>query len=141
MDSDQQLKQLLSPDLPSLGAYYRDMATFQGAGVLVVNYYPSGEVAQMSASFLKPSLIPRLARQMGLPTLQVEFSRHNSQTQMVVAIVASQTKGVVVVELHSGEPQTPEPKTAQAQTVVLQKLYKDKSSSSIPARYAAIPKI
>ena len=49
MDSDQQLKQLLSPDLSSLGTYYRDMSTFQGAGVLVVNYYPSGEVAQMSA--------------------------------------------------------------------------------------------
>ena len=65
MDSDQQLKQLLNEDLPSLGAYYRDMSTVEGAGVLVVNYYPSGEAAQMSAKFLKPSQIPRLARQMG----------------------------------------------------------------------------
>ncbi len=94
MDSDQQLKQLLSPDLPSLGAYYRDMSTFQGAGVLVVNYYPSGEVAQMSAKFLKPNQIPRLARQMGLPTLQVEFERHNQQEQMVAAVITIETKGV-----------------------------------------------
>lgn len=94
MDSDQQLKQLLSPDLPSLSAYYPDMSTLEGAGVLFVNYYPSGEVAQMSAKFLKPNQIKRLARQMGLPTLQVEFERHNQQEQMVVAVITVETKGV-----------------------------------------------
>ncbi len=106
MDFSQQLKQLLSPDLPSLGAYYQDLATYQGAGVLVVNYYPSGEVAQMSAKFLKPSSIPRLARQMGLPTLQIEFDRHNQQSQMVAAVITVETKGVVTVELPSIEAQT-----------------------------------
>ena len=58
MDSEQQLKQLLNEDLLSLGAYYQDMSTLEGAGVLVVNYYPSGEVAQMSAKYLKPNQIP-----------------------------------------------------------------------------------
>lgn len=57
MDASGQLKQLLSEDLPSLGAYYRDISGEEGSGVLVVNYYPSGEIAQMSASFLKPSQI------------------------------------------------------------------------------------
>ncbi len=101
MDSSQQLKQLLNEDLPSLGAYYREMSALQGSGVLVVNYYPSGEVAQMSAGYLKPNQIPRLARQMGLPTLQVEFERHSQQDQMVVALVTAETKGVVTVELPS----------------------------------------
>lgn len=91
MDSSGQLKQLLSLDLPSLGAYYRKISDEQGSGVLAVNYYPSGEVAQMSASFLKPSQIPRYARQMGLPTLELEFSQHNPQYQMVVALVTAQT--------------------------------------------------
>lgn len=93
MDSDQQLKQLLNEDLPSLGAYYQDMTTLEGAGVLFVNYYPSGEVAQMSANFLKPNQIPRLARQLGLPTLQVEFERHNQQDQMVIALVTAENLG------------------------------------------------
>ena len=77
MDSSFQLKQLLSEDLSSLSAYYRDISGEQGSGVLVVNYYPSGEVAQMSASFLKPSQIKRYARQMGLPTLELDFEQHN----------------------------------------------------------------
>ncbi len=94
MDSDQQLKQLLSKDLPSLGAYYREMATEQGSEVLVVNYYPNGEVAQMSAKYLKPSSIPRLAKQIGLPTLQVEFERHNQQSQIVAAVITVETQGV-----------------------------------------------
>ena len=93
MDSSFQLKRLLSFDLPSLSAYYRDISGEQGSGVLVVNYYPIGEVAQMSASFLKPRQIPQYARQMGLPTLQIEFSQHNQQNQMVVALVIVQTKG------------------------------------------------
>ena len=59
--------------------------------MLVVNYYPSGEVAQMSASFLKPSQIPQYARQMGLPTLELEFEQHDPQNQMVVALVTAQT--------------------------------------------------
>ena len=45
-------------DLPSRGAYYREMCAEQGSGVLVVNYFPSGEVAQMSAKYLKPNQIP-----------------------------------------------------------------------------------
>ncbi len=69
MDESQQLKQLISAELPSLSKYYQQMADSQGAGVLVVNYYPTGEVAQMEARFLKSSQIPRLSRQMGLPNL------------------------------------------------------------------------
>lgn len=72
MDSSGQLKQLLSEDLPSLSNYYREISALQGAGVLIVNYYPSCVSAQMSASFLKASSIARLARQMGLATLEVE---------------------------------------------------------------------
>lgn len=106
MDSSEQLKQLLDLDLSSLSAYYREMAAFQGAGVLVVNYYPSGEAAQMSANFLKPSQIGRLARQMGLPTLQLEFEQHNQHNQMVVALISPETKGVVTVELPELEVQT-----------------------------------
>ncbi len=79
MDQAQQLEQLLSDDLASLIAYYREMAAEQGAGVLSVNYYPSGGSAQMEAKFLKASSIAKLARQMGLATLQLKFSRHNPQ--------------------------------------------------------------
>ncbi|MBE9020542.1 hypothetical protein IQ272_31320, partial [Chroococcidiopsidales cyanobacterium LEGE 13417] len=100
MDESQQLKQLVSIDLPSLCKYYRDMTTSQGAGVLVVNYYPTGEIAQMEARFLKSSQIPRLARQMGLPSLQTEFVRHDREKEMVVAIVTAETKGAIAVELQ-----------------------------------------
>ncbi|PSB65891.1 hypothetical protein DSM107010_39890 [Chroococcidiopsis cubana SAG 39.79] len=60
MDDSQQLKQLISADLASLGKYYRETANSQGAGVLVINYYPTGSVAQMEARFLKSSQIPRI---------------------------------------------------------------------------------
>jgi hypothetical protein len=113
---EQPLRQLLKDDLPSLRTYYQEMATEQGSGVLVVNYYPSGEIAQMEAKFLKSSQIPRLARQMGLPTLQVEFEKHNPQNQMVVALVTAETKGVVTVEMRSPEPEKPEPQSRQSQT-------------------------
>ncbi len=82
MDESEQLRQLVSEDLRTLSTYYRGMSAEQGAGVLLVNYYPSGGLAQMEAKFLKASLIPKLARQMGLATLQIEFSRHNPQTQI-----------------------------------------------------------
>ncbi len=115
MDSSQRLKQLLNEDLASLGAYYREICALQGSGVLVVNYYPGGEVAQMSAKYLKPNQIGRLARQMGLPTLQVEFERHNQQDQMVVALVTAETKGVVTVELPPLELQTAPVNTSETQ--------------------------
>lgn len=115
MDSSFQLKQLLSEDLPSLSAYYQDISALQGAGVLLVNYFPTGVVAQMSASFLKPSQIKRYARQMGLPTLQIEFEQHNPQNQMVVALVTAQTKGVVTVELHEVEIQAAKASTPESQ--------------------------
>ena len=108
---EQPLRQLLQDDLPSLRTYYQEMAAEQGSGVLVVNYYPSGDIAQMEAKFLKSSQIPRLARQMGLPTLQVEFEKHNPQNQMVVAIVTAETKGVVTVDLRSPEPKSRQPQT------------------------------
>jgi hypothetical protein len=119
MDESQQLKQLISADLPSLGKYYREMVESQGAGVLVVNYYPTGEVAQMEARFLKSNQIPRLSRQMGLPNLETEFEQHDRQKEMVVAIVTAQTKGVVTVEIefHTSEtslPETPALNTASA---------------------------
>ena len=79
---------------PAWVHYYREMATEQGSGVLVVNYYPNGEVAQMSAKYLKPNQIARLARQMGLPTRQAEFERHNQHSQMVVAAITAEMKGV-----------------------------------------------
>ena len=34
MDSSQKLKQLLSEDLPSLGAYYPEISALEGSGVL-----------------------------------------------------------------------------------------------------------
>lgn len=121
MEQAQQLEQLLGDDLPSLSAYYGEMAAEQGAGVLSVNYYPSGGSAQMEAKFLKASSIPKLARQMGLATLQVEFSRHNPHTQMVVALITAETKGVITVELASQQAQTPvaalpQPQTSEIQT-------------------------
>lgn len=118
IDSSGQLKHLLNEDLPSLSNYYREMSADGGAGVLVVNYYPCGESAQMSAKFLKPNQIGRLARQMGLPTLELEFEQHNRQNQMVVALVTAQTKGVVRVELHEVEIQAApaSPPESQGQT-------------------------
>ncbi|MDV2994449.1 MAG: hypothetical protein N4J56_004103 [Chroococcidiopsis sp. SAG 2025] len=107
MDSSQQLKQLVSADIPSLSKYYREMAAQQGAGVLVVNYYPTGEVAQMEARFLTSSQIQRIARQMGLPTLQAEFEQHDQKNQMVIALVTAQTKGVVTVEVEAIASETP----------------------------------
>lgn len=115
MDSDQKLKQLLSLDLPSLGTYYREMSALEGYGVLVVNYYPSGEAAQMSAKYLKPNQIGRLARQMGLSTLQLEFSQHNQHSQMVVAVITAETKGVVTVELPSLDVETTPANTPETQ--------------------------
>ena len=117
MDSQPQLQQLVNEDRRSLSNYYREMSKEQGPGVLSVNYYPSGEIAQMSAKYLKASQISRLARQLGLVNLQSEFEQHNQQTQMVVAVVTAETKGVVTVELDSGAastsvPETPEPSTA-----------------------------
>jgi hypothetical protein len=107
MDESQQLKQLVSADLPSLGKYYREMATEQEAGVLVVNYYPTGEVAQMETRFLKSSQIPRISRQMGLPTLQSEFEQHDREQEMVLAVVTVQIKGVVTVEVKLPASETP----------------------------------
>lgn len=129
---EQPLRQLLKDDLPSLRTYYQEMATEQGSGVLVVNYYPSGEIAQMEAKFLKSSQIPRLARQMGLPSLQVEFEKHNPQNQMVVALVTAETKGVVTVDLRSPEPEKPEPQSRQPQT-------KRKSSTATTSKSRAKP--
>ena len=90
MDERQQRWRLLNDDLHSLSNYYREMSVLEGFGVLVVNYYPGGEVSQMSAKYLKSNQIPRLARQMGLPTLQLEFERYNQQEQMVVALVTAE---------------------------------------------------
>ena len=100
MDESQQLNQLVSADLPSLSKYYQEMATQQGAGVLVVNYYPTGEVAQMEARFLKSSQIPRLSRQIGLLSLQTLFEQHDRSSEMVLAIVTAETKGAFAVELQ-----------------------------------------
>jgi len=111
MDESQQLKQLISADLSRLSKYYREMAAEQEAGVLVVNYYPTGEVAQMEARFLRSSQIPRLSRQMGLPSLQTEFEQHDREKEMTLAIVTAETKGAIAVELQLhgivSEPQTP----------------------------------
>ena len=117
MNSQPQLQQLVNEDRRSLSNYYREMSKEQGPGVLSVNYYPSGEIAQMSAKYLKASQISRLARQLGLVNLQSEFEQHNQQTQMVVAVITAETKGVVTVELDSGAasssvPETPEPLAA-----------------------------
>ncbi len=49
MDEPQQLQQLLNDDRSSLSQYYREMSAEQGAGVLVVNYYPSSEIAGCNA--------------------------------------------------------------------------------------------
>ncbi|MDV2996951.1 MAG: hypothetical protein N4J56_006656 [Chroococcidiopsis sp. SAG 2025] len=119
MDELQQLKQLVSADIPSLSKYYRGMAEAQGAGVLVVNYYTVGEVAQMEARFLTLSQIPRLSRQMGLPNLQAEFEQHDRSSEMVVALVTAETKGAIALELQfptqGDEPEIP-PTRARADT-------------------------
>ncbi|PSM49330.1 hypothetical protein C7Y66_09985 [Chroococcidiopsis sp. CCALA 051] len=109
MDESQQLKQLISADLLGLGKYYRGMADSQGAGVLVVNYYPIREVAQMEARFLKSSQIPRLSRQMGLPELQTLFEQHDREKEMVLAIVTAETKGAIAVELQLPTSEVSEP--------------------------------
>lgn len=122
MDSQQQLQQLqqlVDSDLRSLSNYYQEMSREQGPGVLSVNYYPSGEIAQMSAKYLKSSQISRLARQLGLINLQSEFEQHNQQTQMVVAVVTAETKGVVTVELDSSAVPTSVPETPELSTAAM----------------------
>jgi hypothetical protein len=128
MDESQQLKQLVSADIPSLGKYYREMVQEQGAGVLVINYYPNGSVAQMEARFLRSSQIPRLSRQMGLPSLETLFEQHDREKEMVLAVVTAETKGVVIVEVEAPASETPIPETPAPK------------SSDAPAESKAKPK-
>jgi hypothetical protein len=111
MDEQQKLRQLLKDDLPRLGAYFLDMTSVQGDGVLLVNYYPNDKISQMEARFLKASVIPKWARQMGLADLSAQFEVHDRRTQMVVAVVTPATKGTVTVEVQPSTSQAPEPET------------------------------
>jgi len=126
------LRKLLQDDLPRLSTYFLDMTAVQGDGVLLVNYYPNDAIAQMEAKFLKASVIPKWARQMGLADLLAQFEAHDRQTQMVVAVVTPETKGTVTVEVSPTSPSEPEPETPAPPTESAAP--KPKAKGKTPAR-------
>jgi len=99
MNTQQQLQQLVSNDLPQLTSYYIEVSSEKGPGVLLVNYYAKAELIERSAKFLKKSQISQFIQDSGLKELESHFDSHNPQTQMVMAVISDDTMGALTIDV------------------------------------------
>jgi len=99
MDTQQQLQQLVSDDLPHLTSYYIEVSSEKEPGVFLVNYYAGIELIDRSTKFLKKSQLPQFIQDSGLEELQSHFDSHDPQTQIVMAVISNDAMGTLTIDV------------------------------------------